>query len=139
MAIKYQSNDPLKDALAKVTADNVELITALRIAKGFANIGDVFVGFEGKDKKNQYFQLRVDYDPIKKGHVNVMINGSERHEYCGETYDWYVQVLDNINGGSYCDVSRNNQKMWQTAGQEKNNQYIEGMKKYMRRYFQPSK
>jgi hypothetical protein len=134
MAIQYDSKNPLKDAIAKVTAANIDRITALRIAKGFANIGDVFVGFEGKDRNDKYFQLRVDYDPTKKGHVNVMINGSERHEYMGETYDWYLQVINNINGGNYCDVSRDSQNRWQTAGQEKKPEYIEGMKKYMRRY-----
>lgn len=134
MAKKYDSKDPLKDAIAKVTAANIDQITALRIAKGFANIGDVFVGFEGKDRNGKYFQLRVDYDPVKKGHVNVMINDSEKHEYMGETYDWYVQVINNINGGHYCNVSRDRQNMWQTKGQEKNPECIEGMKKYMRRY-----
>jgi hypothetical protein len=134
MATIYQSKNPLKDALAKVTAENIERITALRIAKNFTNIGDAFVGFEGKDKKGQYFQLRVDYDPKKAGHVNVMVNGSERHEYMGETATWFEQVVSNINGGSYCNVSRNSQNKWQTDGQEMNAQYIEGMKKYMRRF-----
>ncbi len=134
MATLHQSKNPLKDAIAKVTAANIERITALRIAKNFANIGDPFVGFEGKDRNDQYFQLRVDYDPKKNGHVNVIINGSERHEYVGETYSWYLDVINNINGGQYCGVSKNSQNMWQTQEQERNPQYIEGMKKYMRRY-----
>ena len=134
MATIHQSKNPLKDALGKITADNLARITALRVAKGFTNIGEPFVGFEGKDKKDQYFQLRVDFDPDKKGHVNVMVNGSERHEYVGETYAWFEQVVNNINGGSYCDVPKNNQKMSLTDGKQTNAQCIEGMKKYMRLY-----
>ncbi len=107
----HQSSNPLKDALAKVaTVANLDQITALRIAKDFAFSQDAFVGFEGRDKNGQYFQLRVDYDPTKKGHVNVMINGNDRHEYVGETHTWYTQVIDNINGGSYCNVPRNIEK-----------------------------
>jgi hypothetical protein len=104
------------------------------IHKSFANSRDAFVGFEGTDKSGQYFQLRVDYDSVKKGHVNVMINGSEKHEYMGETQSWYEQVINNINDGHYCNVSRNSQNMWQTNGEERNLVYIEGMKKYMRQF-----
>jgi hypothetical protein len=135
MAKQYQSKDPLKDAVAKVTRVNIENMSGLRIAKDFANIGSPFVGFEGnKGDKHKYFQLRVDYDPIKKGHVNVTINGSEKHEYLGEDYTWYEQVLNNINGGAYCGVRRNEKNEWQTAGQEQNPDYIKGMKKYMLRF-----
>jgi hypothetical protein len=134
MATKYQSNNPLKDAMAKITADNLARITALRVAKSFTNIGEPFVGFEGKDKKGDYFQLRVDYDPDKKGHVNVMVNGSERHEYMGESYTWFEQVVNNINGGSYCDVPKNSQNMWLTDGMQTDSRCIEGMKKFMRKH-----
>lgn len=133
MAQVHQSADPLKDALINLTADNIGRMSSLRVAKGFANMGDLFVGFEGKDKNNQYFQLRVDYDPTKQGHVNLMINGSERHEYVGKTYEWYTQVLNNING-HYCEVPKDQNGKWLTAGQEKSPLYIEGMKKYMRRF-----
>ena len=133
MAQKYSSSNPLKDALTKLTVDNIKRMDKLRVAKSFANIGYPFVGFEGKDKSGRYFQLRVDYDDEKKGHVNLMINGSERHEYMGQTYDWYCQVLNNINGGQYCGTARDDKNNWLTHGQEENAQHIEGMKKYMLR------
>lgn len=54
----------------------------------------------------------MDYDPEKKGHVNIMINENERHEYMGESYSWFEQVIKNINDGSYCNVSRDEQNRW---------------------------
>lgn len=60
MAVQHPSKDPLKDGLAK----------------DFAQIVKPFVGFEGRGK---YFQLRLDYDRVKKVHVNVMINVNEKH------------------------------------------------------------
>lgn len=133
MPTLYDSKDPLKDGLAKITEANLDQITGLRIAKDFADIGTPFVGFEGKDKKGKYFQLRLDFDPVKGVHVNVMINDNEKHEYLAKdlNYTWYVQVLNNING-HYCEVRQNAQKEWETKGEEKNPQYIDGMKKFMR-------
>ena len=47
--------------------------------------------------------------------------------------DWYLQVLNTINGATYCDVRQDGNKLWDASGEEKNPRYIEGMKKYMRR------
>jgi hypothetical protein len=132
MATVHRVDDPLKEAIAKLGSENIALMEKVRIAKDFANIGKAIVGFEGNDKRGKYFQLRVDYDPKKEGHVNVMINDSEKHEYIGKTHDWYLQVLNNINGATYCDVRRDADKLWDASGEEKNPQYINGMKKYMR-------
>ncbi|UJR19195.1 hypothetical protein I4U23_022325 [Adineta vaga] len=66
--------------MAKVTGKNLKLITTLKVAKHFANIGYPIVGFEGKDKDGKYFELRMDYDPIKNVHVNVTINGDETQQ-----------------------------------------------------------
>lgn len=136
MATIHNSKDPLKDAVAKVTRANIEKMSHLRVAK-FGNIGVPFIGFEGeKGNNDKYYQLRVDWDPTKKGHVNVMINGSEKHEYVGENLseDWFMQVVNNINGGQYCGTDRDDQNKWKTEGQTTNPQHIEGMKKFMRRY-----
>lgn len=136
MAQIIKSSNPLKDALQKLGKHNVDKMDKLRIAKEFANSNNTFVGFEGGDKEQgNYFCLRVDYDDKKLGHVNLMIRNSEKYEYTGESYSWYTQVIENINGGSYCDVSRDLQRNWQTTGQETNPEYIRGMKKYMNRYF----
>ena len=129
----HQSSNPLKDALAKLGKANAERMQRLRIARPFVNIGCPFVGFEGNRGTNEYFQLRVDYDPEKKGHVNLIINRHETHAFVGESESWYEQVVRNING-HYCDVVRNRDNKWQTEGQEENPVYIEGMKKYMRQY-----
>ena len=133
MATLHRVDDPLKEAIAKVGRENIDRMENVRIAKDFANIGKAIVGFEGKDKRGQYFQLRVDYDPEKEGHVNVMINGSEKHEYIGKTHNWYLQVLKTINGAAYCDVGQEGDKSREESDEEKKLRYIEGMKKYMRR------
>lgn len=133
MAQIISSQNPLKDAIAKLGKDNINRITALRIAKSFTNSADAFVGFEGRDKYDKYFCFRVDYDPIKKGHVNLTINDSEKYEYTGVSQQWYIDVINNINGDAYCGVRKDSKGQWMTKDQEKNQQYIDGMKKYMNR------
>ena len=135
MAMLHQSKDPLTDALTMLTRENVGRMGGVRIAKGFTNVGDAIIGFDGKDKKGKYFQLRIDFDPTKKGHVNLTINGTERHEFMGQTINWFEQIVNNINGGQYCDVPKaKNQRTWNAKGGEKNPKYIAGMKKYMNMY-----
>ena len=127
------STDPLRDAMAKVTEKNLMLITAVKIAKSFANIGYPLVGFEGKDKYGKYFELRVDYDPTKQVHVNVTINGDETYAFVGQSRIWHDQVINNINGGQYCDTPFIG-GIWQAEGKQKDPKCIEGIKKYMRLY-----
>jgi len=134
MAKQIKTNDPLREAVKKLGKHNIDRMDKLRIAKKFANIGDPFVGFEGRDPGGKYFCLRVDYDPEKEGHVNLTINESEKYEYFGETSSWSQQVVNNINGGAYCGVSKDKNGQWETEGQEKNSEYIAGMKKYMNRF-----
>ena len=135
MAQIINVSDPLRTALQKLGAHNVKKMDKLRISKDFAYLNGAFVGFEGGDKEQgTYFCLRVDYDPKKLGHVNLTMRNSEKYEYTGQTESWYRQVIENINGGAYCDVPRDSNKTWQTSGQETNATYIQGMKKYMERY-----
>ena len=133
MATVHHVKDPLKEAIAKLGPRKIELMTKLRISKAFANMGDTFVGFDGEDKSGQYFQLRVDCDPGKEGHVNVMINGNEKHEYMGETDSWYLHVLNTINGAGHCNVTGHPYNRSIAHGEETKPEYIDGMKKYMRR------
>ena len=67
MATIHRVDDPLKEAIAKLGRENIDRMEKVRIAKHFANSGTAIVGFEGEDKKEKYFQLRVDYDPDKGG------------------------------------------------------------------------
>lgn len=129
----HSSEDPIKDGLRKLNPANLDRITGLRIAKNFAKVGKSFVGFEGKDENGKYFQLRLDYDYEKKVHVKVTINDNEKYEYVAKTenYTWYIQVLKNINE-HYCEITRDAQGEWETAGKEKDLQCIEGMKKFKR-------
>lgn len=130
---KIESAEPLKAAMAIMPKENLERIKNLKIAKKFANIGKPLVGFEGYDRHNKYFELRVDYDPDKGAHVNVTIDGDDTYAFIGKTYDWYIQVINNINGGSYCDIPRVN-NTYDAEGKQQDPACIKGMKKYMERY-----
>jgi hypothetical protein len=134
MAQLIKSQDPLKDALKTLGKHRLDWITKLRTAKDFGNVGDAFVGFEGNDPSGNRFCFRVDYDPTKQGHVNLTINNNEKYEYTGETQSWYYDVINNINGGAYCGVEKDSQGQWKTQGQETKREYIEGKKKYMKRF-----
>ena len=128
-----KTEEPLRDAMKKVTEKNLKLIRTLKVAKHFANIGYPIVGFEGEDKYEKYFELRVDYDPTKKVHVNVTINGNETYAFVGKNRTWHDQVINNINGGQYCDVPFID-GLWQAEGKQKDPKCIEAMKKYMSLY-----
>ncbi|GAV06595.1 hypothetical protein RvY_16559 [Ramazzottius varieornatus] len=136
MAVLHRSKDPLNDALVRLTRDNVlNRMGGVRIAKGMTRVGDAIIGFDGKDRYGRYFQLRIDYDPVKKGHVNLIVNDTEKHEYVGQTENWFLQLVNNINGGQYCDVPKAaNQRTWNAKGGEGNVRYIAGIKKYMKMY-----
>lgn len=137
MATNSNKKNLLKIAVAMIGKHNIENnITKLRVAKSFANIGYPFVGFEGKDRGGEYFCLRVDYDEQKKGHINVTIKNEscEPPELQGETQQWYLDVINNINGGQYCGVPKGIDGMWRTEGLEQDQNCIDGMKRFMLRY-----
>ena len=139
----------MSDALAKLSAVNIDLITNVKVAKTFLNIGNAIIRFDGKDKSKSPFQLRIDYDPVKGAHVNLVING-ERHAYMfpdnrvnkanpklgSGNMNWFSQVVNTINGGQYCDVPKDPKSpmQWNAAGGERNARYIRGMKSCMKGY-----
>jgi hypothetical protein len=69
-----------------------------------ANVGSHIAGYGSEHETPQYFQLRMDCDPYKSEHVNVIINRSEMYTNQAGNYDWYLQVTNNMNGGHYCSV-----------------------------------
>ena len=128
-----KSDEPLRDGMKKITEKNLKLITGLKIAKSFSHIGYPIVGFEGKDKYDKYFELRVDKDEVKGIHVNVTIDGDDTYAFVGKDRTWHDQVINNINGGQYCDIPFINGER-QADGKQKDPQCIEAMKRYMRLY-----
>ena len=146
------SKDPIKAAVAKVTSDRIKRMSGLRVAKPFAYMRYPFVGFEGHDddRDSTYYQLRIDYDPVKLGHVNVMI-GNEKFAFLGEkraqelktknegdisedhyefTQQWVLDIINKMNGAYYCNGTKKGGAS-ENDGREKDPECIEGMKKFM--------
>ena len=109
----------------------LKLITGLKTARPFSHIGYPIVGFEGKDKDDKYFESCVDKDEVKNRHVNVTIDVDDTYAIVGRDRGWHDQVISNINGGQYCDISFINGH-WQSDGKQKDPQCIKAMKRYMR-------
>ena len=121
-----------------MVANDIRHITIkkVKIAKRFLNAAKAIVGCDG-EVRGTAFQLRIDNDPIKGPHVNVQI-GDARYAYVfpeptGHS-SWFDQVLNNLNGGAYCNVPHDpNADMTWTADNDNVTcpAYIDGMKRFL--------